>query len=354
MKRHHIIPLLVISLFMLARPATTLAQDDIPRWLPPTIPTEVYFDIVIIDIPTFNEREETYTIEGSLLLQWWDERLAFDPDETGVDYKAYHDTEATNQLIKEMWSPVLEFENSRGQRRISNTSLTIESDGSVTYEERFVLTLSTDLDLHEFPFDTQQLQINVASFYYLAEEMVLAEDSQVRFRPGFEMNEWVVVGEPTTSISERAVYGLEVTEENQLPPLSYGQFTITLKRNAGFYVWKLMVPLLIITSISWAGFWRKPSVPPRVNMTFSCMLTVVAYNFVVGNSLPRIAYLTRLDMIFVLTYAYIALAVVESVAASYLDDYGRNSAALQLDRVSRWLFPVSYIALYVALLVIGL
>lgn len=323
-----------------------------PYWTPPAYPTEVYFDIVILDITSFNEREETFTFEGSLVLLWADERLAFDPAEVGADYKAYHDTEATKQLTTAMWSPVLEFENIRGQRRISNASLLIASDGSVTYEDHFVVTLATDLELLEFPFDTQKLQINVASFFYMAEEMVLAPDSKVSFRPGFTMNEWQVEGEPTTAISERGAYGLEVPADQEGGKFSFGQFTITVVRNAGFYVWKLMVPLFIITSISWASFWRKPSVAPRVNTTFSCMLTVVAYNFVVANSLPRISYLTKLDTIFILTYAFIALAVFVNVAASYLDDNGRGAAGLRLDKMARWLFPVAYVVLYALLLFI--
>ncbi len=338
----------------LVRPTAVVGQQQeqaTPFWQPPQQPTEVYFDIIIIDIPAINEREETFTIEGAMYLEWLDPRLAFDPAIVGADIKIFHDAEATNQLNTTMWNPVVEFENSRGQRRTSNRSLIIEADGLVGYEERFNLTLATKMDLREFPFDTQEFTISVSSFLFVADEMVLSPDSVISIRPGFQMNEWYIIGEPTTEIRERGMYGIvyETTDAQQYV-LSYGHFTITLERNAGFYIWKLLVPLLIITTASWVGFWRKPSVAPRVNMTFSSMLTVVAYNFVVGNSLPRIAYLTRLDTIFILTYAFIALAVVESIVASYWDDHGRGEAALRLDRYARVLFPLTYLGIYAFLL----
>lgn len=320
---------------------------------PPAYPTEVYFDVVIIDIPHFNAREETYAIEGSLLLEWVDERLAFDEYEVGLDYMVYHEAEAQRQLATQIWSPMVEFENIRGKRTIVNSVLSISPDGTVNYEEHFVASLSTVLDLREFPFDTQALDIRVASFFYNEEELVWADESGVSFRPGFEMNEWLVVDEPRTKIVTRLPYGMpfdEVAEEQGIIPFSFGEFTLTMERQAGFYIWKLMVPIMIITSISWVGFWRKPSVAPRMNMTFSCMLTVVAYNFVVGNNLPHISYLTRLDKIFILTYVFIALAILESVVTAYLTSHGREEAAVQLDKRARLFFPVVYLTLYALLI----
>jgi hypothetical protein len=329
-------------------PRTNPTRMDTPQ-----TPTEVYFNIIIIDIVSINEREETFTIEGSMYLEWFDPRLAFDPAEIGADFIVFHNNDAANRLGKEMWSPVIEFENSRGTRAISNISLMIEPDGSVAYEDRFNLTLYTKLDLHAFPFDTQELDIRLISFYYNAEQMLFHPDSRLTFPPNFRMNEWEIAELPTTDISTRAAYGQEVDVEGGWYALPYAQIIINLQRDAGFYIWKLMVPLLVITSISWAGFWRKPSIAPRAAVTFSCMLTVVAYNFAIGNSLPRISYLTYMDLLFILTYTYIALAVFENVIAGYYDDIGRGALGIRIDQISRWLFPTTYLLLYFLLFTFG-
>lgn len=344
---------LLVLLLLLVRPTAVLASSP-PLPPPPDPPTQVSFLIGLLDLPELNVREQTFTIEGTLALLWHDPRLAFDPAETGQERLLYSNSEATRQLNNFIWSPALEFENSRGERKTSNATLSIDPDGTVYYQERFNATLATPLDLRDFPFDSQRLNITVASFNYAADQMVFSPDSLVVLLPEFTATGWRVETLPQTEIILRGAYGLEWAEEGEEELLedlfSTAIFTIPLTRDPGFYVWKLLVPLFIITSISWVSFWRSPGLGPRMNMTFSCMLTVVAYNFVIANTLPPITYLTRLDMVFILTYLFIALTIVQNTVASYWHDHGRVPAARRLDRHASWLIPLAYMSIYAVLL----
>jgi len=346
--------LFTVCLLLLILPTTTAAQEDDQEypWVPPEFPTNVYFDMIIIDLPTIDARAETYTLEGDMTLEWIDERLAFDPKEFGSNVQIYHGSQATDKITNEIWSPVIEFENIRGPRKVVNRSLVIDQDGVVVYEEHFVATLAANLDLHDLPFDKQSLKMIFTSFLYPAEEMVFSPESIIEFRPGFALNEWVVAGEPQVKISEQGVFGISLEGQSPGAPFSHGEFIINLEREPGFYIWKLLIPILIITSISWVGFWRKPTEGGRLAMTFSCMLTVIAYNFVIGNSLPRIPYLTRLDRVFILTYAFIALAIFQGTIVSYLVNNERDRRVPAIDRFSRIAFPAVYLAIYASLLLI--
>ena len=54
--------------------------------------------------------------------------------------------------------------------------------------------------------------------------------------------------------------------------------------------------MAIIVFMSWVVFWLGPQhVGPRLSVSVTSMLTLVAYRFLLGQSLPPVSYLTRLD-----------------------------------------------------------
>lgn len=58
----------------------------------------------------------------------------------------------------------------------------------------------------------------------------------------------------------------------------------------------------------------------------------------------RIAYLTLLDKMMILSFVLLAITVMQSlVVARYQDD--DMPRALRIDRASRWIFPMAYLGL---------
>jgi hypothetical protein len=104
-----------------------------------------------------------------------------------------------------------------------------------------------------------------------------------------------------------------------------------------------MLPLIIIVGLSWSIFWMtEERVAGRSRITATGVLTIVAYQFVVAEDLPRIAYLTLLDKLMILSFLLLAVTVVQSlVIARYQDD--DMPRALRIDRASRWIFPSAYL-----------
>ena len=92
----------------------------------------------------------------------------------------------------------------------------------------------------------------------------------------------------------------------------------------------------------------------RVRVSSTFFLTIVAYQFSVSGSLPKVAYMTLLDRVMIASFVVIALTVVQSmVVAGRLeektDEEGeeqRKKAKLQrairIDRRARVLFPLAY------------
>jgi len=79
------------------------------------------------------------------------------------------------------------------QRQTESIELTIYADGSVDYEERFGATLNAELDLSKFPFDEQALDMELQSFVWDQNEILLVHNHpQTGFDDEFETPEWSV------------------------------------------------------------------------------------------------------------------------------------------------------------------
>ena len=81
----------------------------------------------------------------------------------------------------------------------------------------------------------------------------------------------------------------------------------------------------------------------RQRQSATAILTLIAFQFVASYDLPRVAYLTLIDKIFVWSLLCISITLVTNVLHKRryrLDEQrGVNS-----DRMFRWLFPAIYAA----------
>ena len=110
-----------------------------------------------------------------------------------------------------------------------------------------------------------------------------------------------------------------------------------------------MLPILVIVAISWSVFWMTGErLAGRSRITASGVLTVVAYQFVIADGLPRIAYLTLLDKGMLISFVLLAVPVVQSMLFAHYYPAAPETAAL-IARRSRWLFPLVYACLLAAL-----
>ena len=75
------------------------------------------------------------------------------------------------------------------------------------------------------------------------------------------------------------------------------------------------------------------------------MLTLIAFRFALGSTLPPIPYLTEFDVFIVGATLLVFAALVEAVATTALWDKERQQLAHRLNHWSKVLFPVVFIVL---------
>jgi hypothetical protein len=90
----------------------------------------------------------------------------------------------------------------------------------------------------------------------------------------------------------------------------------------------------------------------RVNIQFVGILSVVAYYFVIKDSVPEIDYLTLMDTFIIASFLMPAAGVVISLVVDRLNRRGRAELGDKLDQVCRWSFPLGYVLTCVALVIV--
>ena len=300
--------------------------------------TLVGLGLYVINISNVNAVENTYRLEGLIDLVWCDPRLKFNAKDQRNQQQVYLEEDAATK-IQRIWWPSITFVNEVGEYFRKNEELVISSDGTVEYKERFSVELKSFFDLRKFPFDEQTLDVEIESFAWDENSLKLnKEDKRIGFSPHLNLPEWEI-GDSEIDIQQSQ-------EIRSQKPFSKFLMHIKLIRKPGFYLWKVIIPLIILVIISWSVFWMiGESLADRISFSLTGILTVVAYQFLISENLPNISYLTLMDAILSLSFLAMALTVAENIVINWLKMGNLELAAYKVDRLCQVAFPTAYVIL---------
>jgi hypothetical protein len=347
---HHRTPWLPAFVAAWVLLATALhAAEPIPAGMPgpPARPTKVQCAILIIDVVDIDDVNESFQAEIAVLASWQDPRLAFDPEAEGTDVKLFQGSFQFNEVFKGWW-PQLLILNEVGREEPKAITVTVSPDGTVRYREQRNALLETPMELHDFPFDTQRLEAAMIPFGSTSDEVVLEVDQ--RFA---ESTDDYVRREQSVNVSGWNLQHLEMATDETFLLAGTGQTrfsrlltTIQLQRRSFQYVWEILFPLVVLVSVVWSIFWVEiDSLADRLNISFIGVLTIVAYQFVLVEHMPRMSYLTFLDSVLICSFVMMAATVPQSLLIHSLVRKGKQQVARWIDRTSRWAFPLVYFLL---------
>ncbi|MCB0164438.1 MAG: hypothetical protein KDI79_09440, partial [Anaerolineae bacterium] len=301
----------------------------------PDGPVVVDLGLYIIEVTAIDVVANTFHIEGFMDLIWCDPRLAYSASQTGRHEEIYLE-EAALEKIEEIWWPDIEFANEAGAAEIENEELIILPDGTINYEERFSTELEAHYDLRKFPFDRQHLEIEIESFAWDNDYLVLNQEAnKIGFSTEFEIPEWEIEGIDTNIEAKQEV--------RDRKPFSEFLMAMEVTRLSSYYQWKIVLPLIILVAISWSVFWMiGDGLADRMSVSLTGILTIVAYQFIVADGLPKVPYFTLMDSILTLSFVMMALTIMQNIYVNTLYLHEKEELAAHWDKLCRWLFPVSY------------
>ena len=199
----------------------------------PKGPTLVNIGLYINEITGVDEGANSYNMRGLLDMIWCDPRLGFDPAQIGTNTEIFLKEDARNKL-DHIWWPNTEFINEEEAASVEDLTLFVHPDGTVEYRSRFNATFASDFDLHSFPFDKQDLIVNIESFDWANDALTfLAQDNNIGFSNEFRIPEWYVTG-----VSQSVINKKEFRDKNEFSEFA-GMIHVT--RDPGVYTTKVMI-----------------------------------------------------------------------------------------------------------------
>lgn len=313
---------------ILALTGDVAADDTISRPAPEDGgPTRVYVAVGLLDIDEIDSANQNFTANVFLAARWQDLRLAHaGPGDLVTP-------------LTEIWHPRLQIVNSQRVLLTMPEVAYIAPDGRVEYRQRAWGPFSQRLAIREFPFDTQHFEIRVASSDAGPEEIEFTADPEVSLvlAPGFSLPDWEITEakldfspyEPTGSRKGAASFAL----------------ILNAKRYGSYYVLMIVVPLVLIVAMSFLVFWIDPKQSgTQIGVSTTSMLTLIAFRFAVSSDIPKVPYLTRMDVFILGSTLIVFASLMQAVVTSIMASRDRAELASRIDVWCRVIFPLAFIA----------
>jgi len=283
----------------------------------------------LLDIDEIDDKAQRFSIDAYFEISWHDPRLAVDNDaDSGRSLRSYP--------LDEIWAPRLTIVNDRGLSLRLPLVANVEKDGTVMVRQRLSGRLAVNLALEDFPFDTQQLTLNIVSYQYAPSELVFSDDTVFIGDPAeYSADGWTFELLPPV----HSIFKLDQSSEGR----SELVLAVTARRNAGFYVLTLALPMVLILFMAWTVHWLQPTiVPARMGMSTATVFSLIALGVSFRLSLPQIDYLTRADKFAMYSTLLVLVSLGTTVIATRWVNDGRESDAIRLTLWARWAFPIIF------------
>ena len=284
-------------------------------------PQQVIVGAYINDIQELDTERGTYTIDFYMWFRWKDPQV--DPTDS----------------IEVMNSNAMENTTSSATGGVSGRPFPSEPrvmpDGSKYQGFRYQGVFSKNMDLHRFPFDIQRLNVLL--------EDVNQDNRQLEFVPDttpVTINEQVTIpgfqiGTPTlTVVSHKYPTAFGDLTAPPTPTYSRIVLAVPVARDALPYLVKIMLPIFIVVLITSLIYMIPARLEEaRTGIGITAMLTMVALQWTTDADLPSVEYLMMVDVIYIVSMAYILFAMGYTVFASRRSTQESAEAVLQaLDR----------------------
>ena len=221
----------------------------------------------------------------------------------------------------------------------------------VLFKEFGTTTIRNEYDLKSFPFDKQQIKIHIHQDYYdlkamRTDDSPYSHEELLHFVKKDAIQGWDIVN---SSIGQRIYY------DPKFDAFFDGvEINLEMERESAYYIFKIILPIILILIVCWSSIWITPrEIESRLTITIVCLLSLIAYNFVIDSELPKLEYLTTMDFIILMSYIYAAIPNFLSIY-SHRRYLAKNKAKIKdLELVGRRYGFISYLSLIVLIIIIN-
>lgn len=280
-------------------------------------PVEVAYQIIRID--AVSTESHTFFADFRVFYRWWDpELVGADPE--SVDWSS-------------AWLPNVYVANAVQLEEAQSTlRLRDPGHGRVHHTVRYQGTLhENDVRMEAFPFDRQGLGVVISTRHSVSRVVLVPH--------GRRENTVVRFGLPEWQVSHHFAAVADTDPARSAVNAAYSEFrgVVVLRRRAAFFLLNAMLFLFALTSAAYTAAAMPPDeLSPRMQVLVGLLFTSVALRVSIAAHLPRVSYMTVLDVYQAVCAAFLFAMVGVSFAMAQLHkDGGRTDAELR-DEDNRW------------------
>lgn len=269
-------------------------------------PIEIQQGIAVQTLESFNQIDESLSLNLWIRSNWKDEYLRWDnsnnSDFTQLDFLSV--------TADDIWIPDSELLNAATKPEIYllQGGISVYPDGSIFYSKPGIYKSSCSLDLRNFPFDKQNCTLLIGSWVYNDHKLQLIPnkdiEKQVDVLSSFSHSEWRVNSVKVRHLKEER----DCCPDQEFDLISYsfilGRYTHYYRISMGMTI-TLVVVSFVITLMS-------PSNVSRTSTAVFIPLTILALQLTIANKIPVVGYYTLMDKFFLCCFITSMICSIES------------------------------------------
>lgn len=213
------------------------------------------------------------------------------------------------------------------------------------------------LDLGRYPLDKHRLTVEMEDTQTTSEGLVYEPDSaQTALDAGLKIPGWSITGHDIV-VSEHTYNTRFGEAAGTGDTYSRASFELNIERPRSFFMWKLMLPLIMVVLIALSILVVHPSmIEVRLAAPATALLALVFLQQSYTSTLPETGNLVLLDKIYVLSYGLIVALMFVTILTSHWVRGGENAAtarAVRLDRRAEVGLLAGFVVGVIALIILG-
>ncbi|KAI6195748.1 hypothetical protein M3Y94_01024100 [Aphelenchoides besseyi] len=254
-------------------------------------PVHVHVNFYLRSISKVDDVNMEFSLHFTFREEWVDERLLF------FSENLKHIVFSVDQRRSiRTWSPDTFFINEKDGKKhdidLPNVMIRVyNGTARVLYSCRLTLTLSCPMHLAAYPLDIQTCFVDYTSYAYTTSDIMYhwSKTDPIQIKSGLHRSL------PSFMLSE-------VTTGNCTSVTNTGSYSclrmvLKLKREFSYYLLQLYIPSFMLVSVSTVSFWLdEDSVPARVTLGVTVLLTVTTMASGINANLPPVSYTKSVDI----------------------------------------------------------
>ena len=220
----------------------------------------------------------------------------------------------------------------------------------VEYSEDGVHKFNTDFKYHNFPFDKQTIVFKLVSGLDMGDSTLSLSDfskkSLIAFQNLNNISGWDIT-------ANRLVFG-SIKKPLNIHPNATVSLELDIERKSGYYIYKVILPIVIILVICWASLWISPKeLESKLTITIVCLLSLIAYNFIIDGEIPKLEYLTIIDWIILASYFYAALPNLLGIYFNNLYTKNEKKRLIKFENFAKRYGLLSYLLIVFLIIILN-